>query len=152
SNHPPHNISLMVLACFTAGLLCVIPLLKNIHAQQSAAAKLVQQPDLVVGIGHSMKVNAVALGFNDRLLASASADNTIGLWDVASGRELRALSGHKGWVKCVAFSPDGRLVASGSNDKTIKIWDVATGKELYSLAGHTGPIESIAFSADGRLL
>jgi WD40 repeat protein len=99
-----------------------------------------------------MKVDAVALGLNDSLLASASADNTVGLWDVASGRELRALSGHKGWVKCVAFSPDGRLVASGSNDKTIKIWDVASGKELHSLEGHAAPVESIAFSADGRWL
>jgi len=151
SNHPADIVSLMVLTCFAAGILCIAPLLGKIHAQQSRAP-LVQQPDLVLGIGHSMKVNAVALGLNDRLMASASADNTIGLWDVSSGRELRALSGHKGWVKCVGFSPDGRLLASGSNDKTIKIWDVATGTELHSLEGHTAPIESIAFSADGRLI
>jgi len=152
SNHPAHHVALILLACLAVAVLCVVPLLERIHAQQSTSAGLVQQPDLVLGIGHSMKVNAVALGLNDSLLASASADNTIGLWDVASGRELRALSGHKGWVKCVAFSPDGRLLASGSNDKTIRIWDVATGKETHTLAGHTAPVESIAFSADGHWL
>lgn len=151
SNHPDHHGPLMVMACLAVAALCVVPLLEKIHAQ-STSARLVQQPDLVLGIGHSMKVNAVALGLNDRLLASASADNTIGLWDVSSGRELRALSGHKGWVKCVAFSPDGRLLASGSNDKTIKIWDVATGNGIHTLEGHTAPVESIAFSAAGHLM
>jgi WD40 repeat protein len=142
----------MVVVCLAVAALCVVSVLEKTHAHQSASARLAQPPDLVLGIGHSMKVNAVALGLDDRLLASASADNTIGLWDVASGRELRALSGHKGWVKCVAFSPDGRLLASGSNDKTIRIWDVATGKETHVLEGHTAPVESIAFSADGRWL
>ena len=52
-----------------------------------------------------MKVNAVALSFDNRLLASASADNTIRIWDVGNGRELRALTGHKGWVKCVSPLP-----------------------------------------------
>ena len=152
SNHRTNFISLMVRACLSVAVLCIVPVLEHVHAQQPTSAPSAQQPDLVLGLGHSMKVNAVALGLNDSLLASASADNTIGLWDVSSGRELRALSGHKGWVKCVAFSPDGRLLASGSNDKTIKIWDVATGAELLSLAGHTAPIESIAFSGDGHLL
>ena len=152
SNRSVHHVSVMVVAFLAIAVLCVVLLLEKIHAQQSTTARLVQQPDLVLGIGHSMKVNAVALGLDDRLLASASADNTIGLWDVPSGRELRALSGHKGWVKCVRFSPDGRLLASGSNDKTIKIWDVARGNEIHTLEGHTAPVESIAFSADGHLL
>ena len=63
-------------------------------------------------------------------------DDTIKLWDVASGRELRTLRGHQ-TVISVAFSPDRRILASGSLDNTIKLWDVANGRELRTLRGHS---------------
>ena len=73
-------------------------------------------------------------------------------WDVASGREIAAITGHGRAVSKVAFSRDGKLLASGGTDSTIKIWDVASKKELRMMTGHTAAIESIDFSPDGRLL
>ncbi len=70
------------------------------------------------------------------MLASGGYDKTIKLWDVASGRELRTLSGHTDPVSSVAFSPDGNVLASGGGDNTIKLWDVASGRELRTLSGH----------------
>ncbi|MGH9883231.1 MAG: caspase family protein, partial [Pyrinomonadaceae bacterium] len=87
-----------------------------------------------------------------KMLASGSFDKTIKLWEVATGRELRTLTGHSESVTSVAFSSDGKTLASGSFDKTIKLWEVATGRELSTLTGHSGEVSSVAFSGDGKTL
>jgi hypothetical protein len=102
--------------------------------------------------GHDGAVESVAFSPDGRLLASGSWDNTVKLWDVATGREVRTLRGHTDWVRSVAFSPDGRLLASGSWDNTVKLWDVATGREVRTIRGHDIEVESVAFSPDGRRL
>ena len=55
--------------------------------------------------GHTDDVQSIAFSPDGGTLASGSSDDTIKLWDVATGRELRTLQGHTGWVYSVAFSP-----------------------------------------------
>src|SRR5439155_11426186 len=107
-------------------------------------------PQLVIQTGHSSRINCAVFGPDHRWLASGGADNTIRLWDVDSGHELRALIGHKNWIKSLAVSRNGELLASGSNDRTVKVWNVSSGRELLSLAGHEGPVEVVSFSPDDR--
>jgi len=84
------------------------------------------------------------------VLASGSGDNTVRLWDVAGGHELRTLSGHTRPVTSLAFSPDGKMLASSSNDYTFKLWDVTTGRERISV--HEDAPVFVAFSPDGKVL
>ncbi len=67
-------------------------------------------------------VISVAFSPDGKILASGAYDNTIKLWDMATGAEIRTIKGHRGGVNSVVFSPDGKLLASGSYDGTIKIW------------------------------
>ena len=72
--------------------------------------------------GHQDVVTSVSFSPDGKMIASASRDKTIKLWDVATGKDLRTLIGHQGSVNSVSFSPNGKTVASGSDDNTIKLW------------------------------
>jgi tetratricopeptide (TPR) repeat protein len=94
----------------------------------------------------------VSFSPDGRRLASASYDQTVRVWDAASGQELLALKGHTDQVYGVSFSPDGRRLASASYDQTVRVWDAASGQELLALKGHTRPFSGVSFSPDGRRL
>jgi WD40 repeat protein/serine/threonine protein kinase len=93
-----------------------------------------------------------------RFVAVTTQEQTIVLWEVETGREVRVFQGHRSVVKNVAFSPDGQFLASGAGDLVrsepgeVMVWKTDTGQEVYRLRGHTDPIYGVAFSPDGRRL
>jgi WD40 repeat protein len=118
----------------------------------ASAQSVAQKPELVVQTGHSDLIAAIAFTADSKLVATGSWDNTIKIWDVATGAQIRALAGHTKSVTSVAFSPDGRLLASGSTDYTARVWDVSTGRLLYTLSKHSMPVQSVAIDPDGKVL
>lgn len=140
---------------------------------QTAPAELLN-PEIVLQVGHRRTIRSVACSPDGRWFASGAKDNTIKIWDVASGRLLRTLYGHGSAVNALAVSPDGKLLASGSGntydtryaklffkggqvggqkeDTSVRVWDVLTGRQRHVLKGHGLAVMALAFAHDGRTL
>jgi WD40 repeat protein len=85
---------------------------------------------------------ALAVSPGGQILASSlrpdfplemSFDDSIVLWDTASGRKLLTMQIDDGWINSLAFSPDGRTLISGMANGTALVWDVAA---VYGKLGH----------------
>ena len=98
------------------------------------------------------EIRELALSPDEALLASASDDRTVRIWDLRARRELHRLSGHGDGCNAVAFSPDGARLASGGDDRNMRIWDVISGEEVLHLDAPGGGGAAVAFSADGKLI
>ncbi len=95
-------------------------------------------------------IYGVTLSPDGKILAGASSERIIELWDLPNNKKLQTLKGHTGRVYDVNFSPNGKRLVSASDDRKVIIWDVATGKILNTLEGHQDRIYTAIFSPDGK--
>jgi RNA polymerase sigma factor (sigma-70 family) len=92
-------------------------------------------PFPVTGIAFSPDGKTLASWFGGRF-DPARLPRVIRLWDVATGKRRRELTGHEALLSAVAYSPQGKVIASGDQDGMIRLWEPDTGKELRHWKGH----------------
>jgi GTPase SAR1 family protein len=102
--------------------------------------------------GHEERINEIAWSPDGEMLASASFDGTIRIWNAQSGELLRTLKYHRSFAYSVAWSPDGQMLASSSINKTISIWRAQSGDLLRTFKGHSSTVYEVAWSPDGQTL
>ncbi len=139
------------LSCLSASLLVLLAAfgLVSMDAQEKSGTQIV-----ATFKGHTEPVYSVTFTPDGKYLATGSFDNTIKLWELASGKETKTYggpNGHQKMVMCVAISRDGQLLASGSIDNNLKVWDIPLTAPSRLLPA-TEAVHAISLSPDGTKL
>ncbi|CAI2167204.1 18033_t:CDS:2 [Funneliformis geosporum] len=103
--------------------------------------------------GHRNPITRVTFHPVFSVIASASEDTTIKIWDYETGDFERTLKGHTKAVQDIAFDPKGNFLVSCSADLTIKVWDLQNDyKCVKTLYGHDHSVSSVTFLPSGDII
>lgn len=71
-----------------------------------------------------------------RVLATASSDKTVKLWNLDGFKLDKTLEGHQRWVWDCVFSVDAAYLVTASSDTTARLWDCSSGEAIRIYSGH----------------
>lgn len=108
-----------------------------------------ERPQLIVQLGHAGRVTAIAFSTSGQLILTGGTGGEVILWERASGRILRRLTGHEKEVLAVKFRADEQQVITVGNDGTARVWETATGKEMQRLDLGEKTIGTVSILQDG---
>lgn len=99
--------------------------------------------------GHKEDIRDISFCPSDLKFATASDDQTVGLWDFEQCKLERSLRGHGFDVKSVHWHPTKSLILSGSKDNLVKLWDPRMGDEIASLHSHKNQVSRVRWNPNG---
>jgi len=120
----------------------------------SRRARVLRTDDLsiVLEIEHAGAIDAIAFSPDEKLLATASWDQTAQLWSTETGQQIGGELRHDEDVRDLAFSSDGLLLATASLDGRIRIWDTANAELRRAITHHGTPVEFVRFRPPDNLV
>ncbi len=110
-----------------------------------------ENSEIVSMQGHRGPVLFATFSPDGTKVISTSSDNTVRVWDVASGDEMLQLPMESMATRAV-YSPNGLFILTANIDDTARIWNVQTGELTEELVGHSASLTSASYSSDSRLI
>lgn len=106
------------------------------------------------GVGTPGTINALSFSQDGKLLAAGRDFGRIVVWDISTGKVVRAIDGPQSIVSAVAISPDHQFLASAGSEEhpVIALWNLATGKVERTFPVSKPVVQKLAFAADGTSL
>jgi WD40 repeat protein len=113
-----------------------------------------QAPELILPIGHSDRVCDASYSPDGKMIATASNDRTVKIWNAENGRLLLTISGFTDFTQIsrITFNPDGKSIMTLSQDGSIRIWDLKNGKNIHTFNDSNQRITDAKYSPDGNYL
>ena len=105
--------------------------------------------ETVLQAGHLKYVTCSDFSPDGKYIVTGSYDNTIKLWNIKNGREIRSFNQHTDKIKTVVFSSDGTKILSASSDNKAIVFDVLTANVIASFSIAKDVLMSAVFSNDG---
>jgi len=81
-----------------------------------------------------------------------TTNNSVQVWDAATGAKLLTLTGISGQAYALDWSHDSAHIAAGGDDKLVHLWDAASGQKLPSYKGHSNIVFGVRWSPDDSLI
>jgi len=154
----PHNAQQTYLDALKFARQAALPL-RSIFARLSSDS--IDRMPVIGGFGKDgiggfvgrNHLNNVGLSSDGRFAVTSDNDTPfeLRLWDLESGRQVKAFVGHSKGITFTSFSPDDKQLLSASYDRTVRLWSIESDL-LATLSGHKGEVYIAVFSADGQTI